>query len=150
MATSTQTLVATVKAELESHLPALLLDQSVPVPVRYLAGEPDLTPTTAAPVIGVDLPRYTQEAFVGSGGRRNNDIIVHIIVAAADPETLAGYLYAYLDLVTKVLESEVTIGGAKLAVTNADSSMNLRGGNALYRAAGIMAELRLSRNRGDA
>ena len=49
-----------------------------------------------------------------------------------------------------MLESEVTIGTAgKLAVTDADSSMNLKGGNALYRAAAVTAELRATRNRGD-
>ena len=151
MATSTQTIVATVKAELASHLPALLVAASVPIPLSYKTGEPDLTPTTQAPVIAVDVPRYRQEGFVGSGGKRANEIIVHIIVMASDPETLASYLYAYLDLVTKVLESNVTIGTAgKLAVTDADSSMNLKGGNALYRAAAVTAELRTTRNRGDA
>jgi len=150
MATSTQTLVATVKAELVSHLPTLAAAASVPVPVSYKTGEPDLTPTTQAPVIAVDVPRYTQEGFVGSGGKRTNEIIVHIIVMAADPETLAAHLYAYLDLVTTALESEVTIGtGGKLHVTDADSTVNLKGGNALYRAAAVTAELRVTRNRGD-
>jgi len=150
MATSTQTLVATVKAELVAHLPALATTAGVDVPVQFLAGEPELVPTTKTPTIGVCCPSFTQEGFVGSGGKRTNEIIVHIIVAASDPETLESYLDAYLDIVVKALESEVTIGTAgKLAVTGADSTPNISGGNRLFRHAIVSAELRTTRTRGD-
>jgi len=150
MATSTQTLVATVKAELVAHLPALATTAGVDVPVQFLAGEPELVPTTKTPTIGVCCPSFTQEGFVGSGGKRTNEIIVHIIVAASDPETLESYLDAYLDIVVKLLESEVTIGTAKLSVTGGDSTPNISGGNQLFRHAIVTAELRSTRNRGDA
>jgi len=151
MATATQTLVATVKSELESHLPALLTAAGVDVPIVYLTGEPDLVPSTKTPAVAVDVPEYDQEGFIGSGGKRKSRVLVHFLIAGSDGEAVATAQHAYMDLIVKVLESEVSIGAAKLAVTDAQNTPNfsMRGSSSIYRGGAVSAELRLSRSRGD-
>jgi len=149
MATSTPTLIDLILAELESHLPALLTAQSLDHPRQYLYGDPDFTPTTQTPTIAVDIPDLDQEAGLGGGGKRGNSILVYILLSAPNPQTLSRSVDTYVDLIVKVLESEVVSGTAKLAVDRADFTPTLSGANRLFGGACIEASLSKSRNRGD-
>ncbi len=150
MSTSTQAIVTAVKAELASHLPALLTAESVPTPGAYVYGEPQLVPTTKF-TIGVDCPEFDQKGAVGGQGERITTILVHAIIPGSDTETLAQYQHAYLDLIIKVLESEVTIDNAKPVVDGADTSPNftMKGASGLFRACTVRAHIRHIRARGD-
>ena len=149
MATSTVTLITTTLGELEAHLPALLAAESLPAVVDWCYGQRELTAITRTPMICVDVPDFDQEAHIGGTGKRATSILVYAIVASPTEATLHQQLHGFMDLITKCLESEVTIGTAKLSITGADSTPTLRSTNALIRACAIEARLTRSRNRGD-
>lgn len=151
MATSTVTVLDTVKAELAAHLGALLDAESVPKPATtgYLRGERELKATTTLPLVIVELDNFAQEGAVGGQGTRITHFNVWGVLAGPDEDTLIGYLATYMDLICKVLESEVAIGGAKPIVDGADADVTLRRGNALFRACYVQAHIRQYRARGE-
>lgn len=152
MSTSTVTVLDTVKAELASHLGALLDAEGIPKPdaaAGYLRGERELKATTALPLVIVELDNFSQEGAVGPQGRRITNFNVWGVLAGPDEDTLIGYLGGYMDLICKVLESEVSIGGAQPVVDGAEADVTLRRGSALFRACYVQAHLRQVRARGD-
>jgi len=154
MSTSTITLLDTVLAELKAHLPALVEAEGLDPPTDddFFFGERELRPITRPVRIQVDLMSFDQTGGVGSSGRRENVISVIVDMPGPDEETLHRCLLIYLDLMTKVLETEIVIGAARPVVTAADATLSGRfaGSSALFRSAIIEARIRQSRDRGDA
>ncbi len=140
--TATTAIIDTILDELETHLPAQLVAYDMPAVREWLFGDRELTAITNTPSIQVDVADYEQGDGWGNITKRQTDFVILAVLTAPDPDTLHRQLIAFGDILTAVLESDVTLDGStKLAVTGVDFSPSFRMGSSLHRAVAVEARL---------
>lgn len=142
MATATENLIDSMIAGLRVTLPPLLSDQGLDAPAAsdYLYGEPELKPTSKTPYLSVDAGDVRQdEASIGGGIERDQDILVYAIISGPDPQTVARHLHRWADCLITAVERLEMPGLTHLMVNSVDFSPNLRGGNILFRGCIVSA-----------
>lgn len=140
--TATPTLKAAIKARLESVLPGLVADESLPPLTEFLDYWPGMAQPERAPRVWVDIASSERGSAQSSGSTlhkymEGRTILVAVSHAGEDPSTAGRELETFVDLVRKCVEGDQTADGNALWVRwlATDFSPNMADAGGLFREA---------------